>query len=73
MLIFVILGEGVPLWWWALVESDKASVSCYRPYKAVRYLLRVCRSIEVKFLFTQFGGTGVPVRGGSTWWQMGRQ
>ena len=21
----------MPLWWWALVASDRASVSCYRP------------------------------------------
>jgi len=33
MLVFPDLGEGVSLlWWWALVESDRASVSCYRPY-----------------------------------------
>ena len=31
MLITPNLGEGVSLWWWALVVSDRASVSCYRP------------------------------------------
>ena len=24
-------GRGAPIWWWALVVSDRASVSCYRP------------------------------------------
>jgi len=60
MLISQNLGEGVLLWWWALVVSDRTSLSCYRPSicKAIRYLLRFCRSFEVKFWFPQFGGMG---------------
>jgi len=49
---------------------DRASVSCYTPslYKAIRYLLRFCRSFEVKFWFPNMGEWGVPL-----WCQMGRQ
>ena len=64
MLVFPDLGEGVSLlWWWALVVSERASVSCYRPsiYKAVRHLLPCYRSFEVKFWFPQFLGTGTPM------------
>jgi len=38
--------------------SDKASVSCYKP---VKYMLRFCRSFEVKLWFPQFGGTGISI------------
>ena len=41
-------------------------------YKAVWYLLRFCRSFEVKFWFPQFGGIRGPYGGGPSWCQMGR-
>jgi len=45
------------------VVSERASVSCYRPYmyKPIKYLLRFCRRFEVKFWFPQFWGTGEPM------------
>ena len=25
------VGKGVPIWWWTLVVSDRALMSCYKP------------------------------------------
>ena len=59
MLIFLNLGEGVPYggghYWWRTGHQWVATSSLYKP---VRYLLRFCRSFEVKFGFPQFGERG---------------
>jgi len=47
------------------IGGVKQGVSCYRPsIQSLRYLLQFCRSFEVNFWFSEFGGTGDPMRVG---------
>jgi len=58
------VGRDVPGYMVIDIGSDRQGASELRTgslYKAVTYLLRFCRSFEVKFWFPQFGRTGAPM------------